>query len=168
MTSQADKKWGSTVPMSIFTVCVLCGACLFLIPAFIIRPFRYQSPRALAIALGVKQIAPRWTMVAVALTVILAVVLWKRVSRWQRVFFVAGLLLIAFSATMARINYFEWMFHPVAIPGFEPAVSATLDASEMVMAVRLGTDSRAYPIRELAYHHVVNDTVGGVPIAVTY
>ncbi|PYX67055.1 MAG: hypothetical protein DMG74_01530 [Acidobacteria bacterium] len=168
MTSQADKKWGSTVPMSIFTVCVLCGACLFLIPAFIIRPFRYQSSRALAIALGVKQIAPRWTMVAVALTVILAVVLWKRVSRWQRVFFVAGLLLIAFSATMARINYFEWMFHPVAIPGFEPAVSATLDASEMVMAVRLGTDSRAYPIRELAYHHVVNDTVGGVPIAVTY
>ncbi len=118
--------------MSIFTACVLCGACLFLIPAFIIRPFRYQSSRALAIALAVKQIAPRWTMVAVALTVILAVVLWKRVSRWQRVFFVAGSLLIAFSATMARI------------------------------------DSRAYPIRELAYHHVVNDTVGGVPIAVTY
>jgi hypothetical protein len=38
----------------------------------------------------------------------------------------------------------------------------------MVIAVRFGTDTRAYPIREMAYHHVVNDVVDGVPIAVTY
>ena len=29
-------------------------------------------------------------------------------------------------------------------------------------------DARAYPIREMAYHHIVNDVVGGVPIAATY
>jgi hypothetical protein len=38
----------------------------------------------------------------------------------------------------------------------------------MVMAVKFGADTRAYPIVEMAYHHVLNDTVGGVPIVVTY
>jgi hypothetical protein len=38
----------------------------------------------------------------------------------------------------------------------------------MIMSVRLGDDDRAYPISQMAYHHVLNDVVGGVPIAVTY
>jgi hypothetical protein len=38
----------------------------------------------------------------------------------------------------------------------------------MIMSVRLGGDDRAYPISQMAYHHVLNDVVGGVPIAVTY
>ena len=38
----------------------------------------------------------------------------------------------------------------------------------MILAVRLGDDARAYPISQMAYHHVLNDVVGGVPIAVTY
>jgi hypothetical protein len=36
------------------------------------------------------------------------------------------------------------------------------------MAVRHGADARAYPISQMAYHHVLNDVVNGVPIAVTY
>jgi hypothetical protein len=38
----------------------------------------------------------------------------------------------------------------------------------MILAVRIGAEARAYPIREMAYHHVLNDLVGGVPIAATY
>jgi len=38
----------------------------------------------------------------------------------------------------------------------------------MILAVRFGSDARAYPIREMAYHHVLNDVVAGVPVAVTY
>jgi hypothetical protein len=80
----------------------------------------------------------------------------------------AALVLVAFSAVMARMNYFEWMFHPIAGPGFETEAQSTLDAGEMIMAVRLGSDARAYPISEMAYHHILNDVVNGVPIAVTY
>ncbi len=32
----------------------------------------------------------------------------------------------------------------------------------------LGDKARAYPIRSISYHHVVNDRLGGVPIAATY
>ena len=39
---------------------------------------------------------------------------------------------------------------------------------DVVLAVRVGDDAVAYPVRQMAYHHVVQDTVGGVPIVATY
>jgi len=36
------------------------------------------------------------------------------------------------------------------------------------MTLRYGSDARAYPISQMAYHHILNDVIGGVPIAVTY
>jgi hypothetical protein len=36
------------------------------------------------------------------------------------------------------------------------------------MAVTLGEESVAYPITLMAYHHVLGDTVGGMPIVCTY
>ena len=38
----------------------------------------------------------------------------------------------------------------------------------MVLAVSVGRDARAYPIRNISYHHVVDDVVGGSAIVVTY
>jgi hypothetical protein len=66
------------------------------------------------------------------------------------------------------MNYFEWMFHPVQSPQFESEAASKLDQGEMVLALRFRNDARAYPIREMAYHHILNDVVEGVPIAVTY
>jgi hypothetical protein len=39
---------------------------------------------------------------------------------------------------------------------------------EAVIAVTVAGEERAYPIRILIWHEIVNDTVGGVPVAVTY
>jgi len=75
---------------------------------------------------------------------------------------------VTFSAVMSRLNHFEWMFHPVDSAKFDAESSSKLGAGEMILAVRYGADARAYPIREMAYHHILNDVVGGVPIAVTY
>jgi len=152
----------------VFLLLVIAGLLLFLIPAWIIQPFKYQSPRALALALRVKQIAPWGTLLAAVLAFVLAWTLWKRVGRWRKALLALGLCLASAAAVMARIDYFEWMFHPVAAPGFEPAQRSQLDSGEMVMAVRFGDDARAYPIRAMAYHHVVNDVVHGIPVVVTY
>lgn len=40
--------------------------------------------------------------------------------------------------------------------------------SDPVAGVVLNGEARAYPIRLLVWHEVVNDTVGGVPVAVSY
>ena len=151
-----------------FGLLVVAGSSLFFIPAFIIRPFRHQSSKALTLALVVREHAPVWTAVAACAVIILAVWRWGGTRRLQKVWLVAGILLAVGSAVMARMNYFEWMFHPVAQPGFEAADVSKLDAGEMIMAVAFHDDARAYPIREMAYHHIVNDVVGGVPVAVTY
>lgn len=39
---------------------------------------------------------------------------------------------------------------------------------EQVMAVDLDGDRRVYPVRLLATREIVNDVVGGVPVAVTF
>jgi hypothetical protein len=153
---------------AIFALSVCMGLFLFLAPALIIRPFRFQSARALNFAMALRQEAPIWSLAMAVGSVILAAILWRRVSRWKRVLLGTGICLVLVSAVMSRVDYFEWMFHPVRVPGFEAADRAKLAPSEMVMAVRFGSDARAYPIRAMAYHHVVNDVVGGVPIAVTY
>ncbi len=43
-----------------------------------------------------------------------------------------------------------------------------LVGSDRVIGVRIGGAARAYPLRLLRWHEVVNDRLGGVPIAVTY
>lgn len=55
-------------------------------------------------------------------------------------------------------------------PDFLPvAAERRLSDREPVIAVELGDAApRAYPIRYLMWHEIVNDTAGGVPIAVTY
>src|SRR5262249_1671449 len=43
-----------------------------------------------------------------------------------------------------------------------------LSANEPVLALQIGGDARAYPVQILIWHEIVNDTVDGVPVAVTY
>ena len=40
--------------------------------------------------------------------------------------------------------------------------------SDRVIGVSLGGETKAYPLRVLVWHEVVNDTVGGIPVVVTY
>ena len=40
--------------------------------------------------------------------------------------------------------------------------------SDAVIGVEIGGQARAYPIRILTWHEIVNDTVNGEPIAVTF
>jgi len=152
----------------VLALVALCSLALFLVPAFVIRPFRYQSPRALAVAITVKRIAPALTAAALVGALVLSVRLWSGASKWRPTGIAAALLLSTASAVMVRQNYFEWMFHPIKAAGFIPAGEARLSDKGMVMAVRIGPEARAYPIVQMAYHHILNDTVFGMPIAVTY
>jgi hypothetical protein len=153
---------------TLFSLCALVTIALFFIPAFIIRPFRHQAPRALVLAMALRQCAPLGTLIAGSACFILAFALWRTVTRWRKSLIVLTLLVVTFSAVVARLNYFEWMFHPIGGPQFLAQSDSKLDPKEMILAVSLGSDSRAYPISQMAYHHILNDVVGGVPIAVTY
>lgn len=52
---------------------------------------------------------------------------------------------------------------------FRPAVEETgLDPREPVIALVIDDEARAYPIRYLIWHEIVNDRIGGRPVTVTY
>ena len=144
------------------------GVGAFFFPAFIIRPFSYQNPRALLWAMAIRDRAPIVSLVCAIVSFLLIAALWAASNKWRKAGLVAVGILVTFSAVMSRLNYFEWMFHPVDSAKFDSEASSKLGADEMILAVRYGSDARAYPIREMAYHHILNDVVGGVPIAVTY
>lgn len=118
--------------------------------------------------MSLRQRAPGGTLVAAIICAIFALMLWQTGNLRQKIVLCSILFLVAFSAIMSRLNYFEWMFHPVDSPQFESEAASKLDAGEMILAVRSGADARAYPIREMAYHHILNDVVNGTPLAVTY
>ncbi len=141
---------------------------LFFVPAFIIRPFTHQTAAGLTLAMALRQRAPWGTLVLAVVCLLFALALWRTSNWWRRIAVALVMLLVAFSAVMARLNYFEWMFHPIASAEFESAAASKLDGGEMILAVRFGSDARAYPISEMAYHHVLNDLVGGVPVVATY
>ncbi len=58
---------------------------------------------------------------------------------------------------------------PIDDPKFKPlsAISHLAD-TEPVVSVIIGEDARAYPLQVLMWHEIVNDTVGGVPVSVTF
>ena len=54
-------------------------------------------------------------------------------------------------------------------PRFERAGAVSwLRANEPVLAADVLGEARAYPVQILIWHEIVNDTVGGVPVAITY
>ena len=54
-------------------------------------------------------------------------------------------------------------------PAFEPVAEVGwLAAVEPVLALEINGDARAYPLRIMTWHELVNGTVGGVPVTVSY
>ena len=54
-------------------------------------------------------------------------------------------------------------------PVFRPATEiGDLGEKEPVIRLELAGELKAYPLRILTWHEIVNDTIGGVPVAVTY
>jgi hypothetical protein len=66
------------------------------------------------------------------------------------------------------------LVNPGAMPGSgvvplnESRRGKYIVTSDRVVGVVLGGEARAYPVRLLNWHEVINDTLGGIPIAVTY
>lgn len=60
-------------------------------------------------------------------------------------------------------------FVPLDNPEFVTAGQASyLSDDELVLGLYVEGEARAYPVRTVFYHHIVNDWVGGRPILVTY
>jgi uncharacterized protein DUF3179 len=148
----------------------LAAFAMVFVPAFIIMPFKAQTRDGLALSYTLRSWSPVVTVIALLIVLLMAVLLWRRRRRWWRKpVMILALLISILSAWLARQNHFEWMFNPLANPGYTRAAETDfVETRDMVLAVESNGEAAAYPIRQLAYHHVVQDVVGGTPIVATY
>lgn len=159
----------SRARLLVLSACLLLAIFCLAWPMYVIRPFRPQGPAELDSALAVLRLRPYLLGACLLLSLAVAAVDWRHAARRSRKFVLAAIpLTIALAAGLSRVNIFEIMFHRIDAPAFQSAAQTSLDADEKVIAVSIKGAARAYPIRALAYHHIVNDTIEGVPLVGTY
>ncbi len=161
---QRGRLWALIPICALALISVAC----FIYPLYVIRPFRAQGVRELAVALTILlhgQVISLACAIAVSL---LAIWQWPKWRLVGRIVSVAAVVIACAGTALTHVNIYEHMFHPDSSPSFEPGSEAKIDPTDMVMAVKVNGVSRAYPIREMGYHHIINDEVGGVAIAATY
>jgi len=148
----------------------LLALAVVLVPVVLIRPFVPQSPSSLELAYTLRRWSPWLTIGAALLGLAVAARLFRETPRLIPRIAAALLALAAVVTTwMSRQNHFEWMFAPLPDARFlRAAEAAAVAPDDMVLAVMTGGDAVAYPVRQIAYHHLVEDSVGGVPIVATY
>ncbi len=150
-------------------VATLAGLAIVLAPVWIIQPFKPQSARGLEASYALRRWSPLVTLIALALAFILVAWLWRG-SRWWKKALLVVVLTPSLAATwFARQNHFEWMFNPLANAAYAKTSEAGfVDGADIIIAVENNGEAAAYPVRLMAYHHLVQDVVGGTPIVATY
>lgn len=143
---------------------------LVVVPILIDQPFGSQSALSMALAFTMRRWSPVVTLVSALGATGLVLAGWRR---WRSPLARAGLTMVllvtAGTVWFARQNPFEWMFNPLAQPRFVAADAAPfVSDADLVLGVTIDGDAAAYPVRQLAYHHVINDRIGRTPAVVTY
>jgi hypothetical protein len=165
MIDPARRRTFTLILLACLAVSLFCVA----YPIYVIRPFRHQGATELALALVVARFRPFLTAAAASCAVVVTIGYWRTGAPiWRRVLAGIGAALTIATVFLARVNVYELMFHPIDRPSFTAAKDTKLNDAEKVVAIRIGGEARAYPIRSMSYHHVVNDRLGGVAVAATY
>lgn len=166
----ADKRRRTFGWIALFLLSVLAFAWVA-VPVWKIQPFSSQTSEALQLSYALRRWSPAATVAALIAALALVVWLWRRSGRqwWRKALLILPLAPLLFVTWFARQNHFEWMFAPLARGDYARAAEVDfVGDDEMVLAVRLNDDAVAFPVRQIAYHHVVQETIGGVPVVATY
>jgi hypothetical protein len=156
--------WPALLGLLLFSIAFVA------IPVLLIQPFRPQTRRALELSYLLRSWSPPATAIILLAAFALVIWQWRPARRWWRKTLLVVLLLLSIvPAWFARQNHFEWMFNPLQNSAYVKASDASfVRDSDMVLAVKINNEAVAYPVRLMAYHHVVADAVGGTPLCATY
>jgi hypothetical protein len=167
---RADARTGRRLIWPALFGLLLLSITFVVVPVFLIQPFRPQTQRALEVSYFLRNWSPLATGVMLVAAFALVIWQWGHVRRWwHKALLVIVFLLSIAPAWFARQNHFEWMFNPLKNSAYVKATDASfVRDSDMMLAVKINNEAVAYPVRLMAYHHVVQDVVGGTPICATY
>jgi MFS family permease len=158
------------VALAALLITIVLGLTIVVIPVWLIMPFKPETARGLVLSYELRRWSPIATVVGLIAALVLVAWLWRGSRRWWRKAALVVLILpLLPAAWFARQNHFEWMFNPLRRAAYaKPSDVTFVTDTDMVMAVENNGEEVAYPVRLMAYHHVVQDVVGGTPIVATY
>jgi len=88
---------------------------------------------------------------------------------WEKIFLS---IVLAFYAVIFFFFNFRFeadkMFYQPKDKNFANAANSKIDSNKLVIGVAVNGEAKAYPIQIIGYHHQVRDSVGGIPVMVTY
>jgi uncharacterized protein DUF3179 len=159
-------RWKLWVLLSLIVAAALA---LVAIPVFVFMPFKAQTPAGVEWSYRLRRWSPLATVIATLVFLALCLKLWRGARWWGRSAIPVLLLPLLAVTWFAHQNHFEWLFNPLPNAAYARASEAGFVAeNDMVMAVAINGEAVAYPVRQMAYHHIINDIVGGKPITATY
>ncbi|NCT95538.1 MAG: DUF3179 domain-containing protein [Chitinophagaceae bacterium] len=90
-------------------------------------------------------------------------------KQWKKIALV--ILLLVYAAVFYMIHYqleADVMFYQPGNKKFAQGKANTVAPDKLVLGIVINGEAKAYPIQYIGYHHQVRDTVGGLPVMVTY
>jgi len=93
---------------------------------------------------------------------------WKgsKVSKIFTVFFLL-LLSVVIYMTSFKMAADHMFLYPTQVV-MKDSFASVIELDRLIIGIENNGEARAYPIQFLGYHHQVRDTIGGVPVMVTY
>lgn len=169
MTELQPSRGKRRLAVLLLLLLVIIAIVVVLTPAIVIQPFKPQTARGVAVSYAIKSWAPAVTFLFSVLAVLLLAWLWRGMRWWRKALLIVPVLVLFGFTWLARQNHFEWMFNPLKNSQYVAVANDKfLAPDDMVLSVVKNGEAVAYPVRLMAYHHIAQDVVGGVPITATY
>ena len=167
--TRSSPSFGRKAAWAVIIVLLLLVLALVVIPMRVIHPFRPQTPEGLELAYALRGWAPVVTLIASVIIIALTLGSGAALAAGG-----AKLCLSSLSPCQSASHGSRGRTTSNGCSPLNPTHlragrrAGFVDESDSVIAIEINGDAVAYPIRQIAYHHVVQDTVGGMPVVATY
>jgi hypothetical protein len=156
--------------ISLFTIGTLLLFATEILRVYLIMPFPgSQRHDTVGLAWSIDHYRYFLRALGLTLTGIALFPLWRKVGVGGRI----GLsVLIAFYCVIFYLFNFRFeadrMFYQPGHKAFAQVAGNRIAPNKLVIGLVAGGQAKAYPIQLIGYHHQVRDTVGGIPVMITY
>src|SRR5580658_3505236 len=154
----------------LFVVGVLLLFATEILRVYFIMPFPgSQKADTIGLAYFIDSHRVLLRVIGIVLVVYPLVSYWRRGRWWGRA--LLGVLVLFYGIVFYYFNYrFEAdkMFIQPGVKRFALAADNKIGPEKLVIGIVAGGEAKAYPIQLIGYHHQVRDTIGNMPVIVTY
>lgn len=108
-------------------------------------------------------------LLAFLLMVYPAIYILRNSRTWKKIALGTGIML--YGLLFFYLNFYivsADMYQQPGIKKFAVKESNKVSTDKLVIGISLNDEAKAYPVQQIGYHHFISDTVGKVPLIVTY